>query len=102
MTWTGTYWLADSDTVVCSYKSSTQSYLVKTNGFIKIWSHNTQGGTLTVVFLVVFLEKPSTVGSFEKNSADYVYQNQKPTSVSKTGFQMYVGGYPYNWIAIGY
>lgn len=40
--WTGTYWLVDSDTVVCSYTSSTQSYLIKTNGLIKQWGTYTQ------------------------------------------------------------
>ena len=57
LTWTGTYWLADSDTVVCSYTSSTQSYLIKTNGFIKQWGIRNiamgSGSTYWFDFLVI-------------------------------------------------
>jgi len=75
LTWTGTYWLVDSDTIVCQYTSSTQSYLVKTNGYIEQFGYFKIPINPAQINLFVCYKNTDYYANFKKcintNSDDY-------------------------------
>ena len=70
---------------------------------IKIQCGNeSKNGNVTIQYPIAFSNKPAVTGHYEESSANYVYRNQLPNSVTNTSFSIYVNNSYLNWIAIGY